>query len=163
MTASVESFAHGFKAGLVMEDAADGAVVLRGRTVLDARELGHALLPLLRYIDIPKDAIKLAVHDGGFELRISRRIAETSRSALGAARTTLMFWLVAGLAGASLMRVSQGLTLLVWSGALLVGAWMLRRGSANGRTMLAARLVSAFSVMAHEHKLILPPGDMEAP
>lgn len=155
--AAVDNFTEGFRRGLVEKDPADGAIVLRGRTVLGAEELAQRLRPMVRFLRLGIDAIRVRVVDGEFELRIAGSAADASEAAQGAARTVLVIWVASALIGFALLGSSQVAALLVWSVGLLVGASALRRGLISGRTMLAARLTVGLGILAHEEQLILPP------
>ncbi len=155
--ASIDLFTEGFRRGLVEKDPADGAIVLRGRTVLKADELAQRLRPMARFLRLGIDALRVRVIDGEFELRVAASAAEASEPAQGAARTVLVIWVASALIGFAMLGTSQVAALLVWSVGLLVGASALRRGLISGRTMLAARLAVGLGVLAHEEQLILPP------
>lgn len=156
---ALDLYTEGFKAGLQERDPADGAIVLRGRTVLKAEELERSLRPMLRFLRIGPEAVRARVFDGKFELRIAAHAAEASSAVQGAARSVILMWMAGGLLGWWMLSVSRVATFLVWGITLLVGAWSLRRGLVSGRTMLAARLAVALGMLAHEEQLILPPAD----
>lgn len=157
---SVESFTRGFTAGMVIEDPYDGAIVARGRTVLAQRELAKTLRPILTYLGVARDAVRLAVHDGSFELRLSKDAADASKPALDSAKLALQVWVGFGLLGLGLLQFApQAVASVVWGLGLLLGAWQLRRGLASGRAMLGARLAMALGMLAHEEQLILPPSE----
>lgn len=155
--AAIDLFTEGFRRGLVEKDPADGAIVLRGRTVLKAEELEQRVKPMLRFLRLAPDASRVRVVDGEFELRVAGSAAEASEPAQGAAKMVLMIWIASALLGFFLLGSSQFAALLVWSAGLLVGASALRRGLISGRTMLAARLAVGLGILAHEEQLILPP------
>ena len=46
--------------------------------------------------------------------------------------------------------------------ALVVGGYVLRKGTFSGRSMLAARLTVALAMLAKEEQLILPPARVTA-
>lgn len=156
---AVDLYTEGFKAGLQERDPADGAIVLRGRTVLKAEELERSLRPALRFLRIGPEAARARVFDGQFELRIAAHAAEASAAVQGAARTVILMWMAGGLLGWWMLSISRVTTFLVWGITLLLGAWSLRRGLVSGRTMLAARLAVALGMLAHEEQLILPPAE----
>jgi hypothetical protein len=156
---AVDLYTEGFKAGLQERDPADGAIVLRGRTVLKAEELERSLRPALRFLRIGPEAARARVFDGQFELRIAAHAAEASAAVQGAARTVILMWMAGGLLGWWMLSISRVATFLVWGITLLLGAWSLRRGLVSGRTMLAARLAVALGMLAHEEQLILPPAE----
>jgi len=156
---AVDLYTEGFKAGLQEKDPADGAIVLRGRTVLKAEELERSLRPMLRFLRVGPDAARARVFDGKFELRIAAQAAEAGEAVQGAARAVLLMWMAGGLLGWWMLSVSRVATFLVWGMTLLLGAWSLRRGLVSGRTMLAARLAVGLGMLAHEQQLILPPAD----
>ncbi len=156
---ALDLYTEGFKAGLQERDPADGAIVLRGRTVLKADELERSLRPMLRFLRIGPEAVRARVFDGQFEVRIASQAAEAGAAVQGAARSVLVMWLAGGLLGWWMLSVSRVVTFLVWGITLLLGAWSLRRGLVSGRTMLAARLAVGLGMLAHEEQLILPPAD----
>jgi hypothetical protein len=156
---ALDLYTEGFKAGLTESDPADKAIVLRGRTVLKVQELERCLRPMLRFLRVGPDSVRMRVFDGKFEVRIAAQAAEASDSVQGAARSVLLMWIAGGLLGWWLMASSQVATMLIWGITLLLGALMLRRSLVSGRTMLAARLAVGLGMLAHEEQLILPPGD----
>lgn len=132
----------------------------RGRTVLKKRELDKSLVPALRYLGIPRDSVGTRVHDGTFEVRIARTVAESHRPALGAARTALRLWIGFGLAGlAAYFWVPGFAAAILWGLGLTLGGLQLRRGLATGRSMLAARVAIGLAMISQEDKLILPPAE----
>ena len=158
--AELESFTRGFSDGIAVEDPADGAIVARGRTVLTSKELSKNLLPALRYLGVPKDAVMTRVHDGKFELRIAKRVAESGNPAISAGKLALQVWVGFGLLGlAAHQLVAPFLAAIIWGIGLLLGGWQLRRGLATGRAMLAARLAIGLAMIAAEQKSILPPAE----
>jgi hypothetical protein len=163
----VDLYAQAFRAGMTIDDPHDGAIVVRGRTVLRDNELRDALKPLLHYLRVPYDALRVWVHDGSFEVRISRRAAEAGRPAVENAKITLKLWFGFGLLGLTVLLWSpffaQAGAALLWGTGLILGGWQLRHGLASGRAMLAARLALGLGMLAREQQLILPPaGDGEA-
>lgn len=156
---ALDLYTEGFKLGLQERDPADGAIVLRGRTVLRADELERSLRPMLRFLRVSPEAARVRVFDGQFELRVASQAAEASASVQGAARSVLLMWMAGALLGWWMLSVSRVATFLVWGISLLLGAWSLRRGLVSGRTMLAARLAVGLGMLAHEEQLILPPTD----
>lgn len=155
---------QGFSGGITVDDPLDNAIVARGRTVLRKKELDKSLLPALRYLGIPREAVDSRVHDGNFEIRIARAVAEAGGPALGAARTALQIWIGAGLLGlAAYAFLPSFAAAIVWGVGLVLGGLQLRRGLATGRAMLAARLAIGLAMMSHEEKLILPPAESEPP
>jgi hypothetical protein len=158
--AELESFTQGFSGGITVEDPADGAIVAHGRTVLSTQQLRKNLLPALRYLGIPKDAVAVRVHDGKFELRIAKRVAESANPVLAAGKLALQVWIGFGLLGlAAYNLVAPFVAAIVWGVGLALGGWQLRRGLATGRAMLAARLAIGLAMIAQEDKLILPPAE----
>lgn len=155
--AAIDLYTEGFRRGLQERDPADGAIVLRGRTVLRAEEMMRSLKPMLRFLRIGPDSIGLRVVEGEFELRVAGQVADASEAVQGAARTVLMIWIFSAIIGYLLLENSQVAALLAWGIGLLVGASALRRGQVSGRTMLAARLAVGLGILAHEEQLILPP------
>jgi hypothetical protein len=155
----LELFTAGFKAGMVVDDPSDHAIVMRGRTVLRDKQMIKALLPTLRFLGIARDHIGLRIHDGEFELRITRAAVEAAKPALDHAKLTLKLWFGAGLTGFvlwSMFKLDWAATIL-WGLALVIGGYVLRQGTFSGRSMLAARLTVALAMLAKEEKLILPP------
>lgn len=156
----VDLYTRGFSEGMILEDEFDGAIVARGRTVLKDFELVKVLRPVLQYLGVPRDAIKLRVFDGSFELRVAKHAAEASRPSLDAGKTALQVWIGFGLLGLAAMQfLPSFVAAFIWSAGLLLGGWQLRRGLVTGRAMLSARLAVALGMLAHEEKLILPPAD----
>ena len=156
--AEVDSYTRGFKAGIVIQDPFDGAIVAHGRTVLREAELARALRPALQYLGVPRDDYKVKVHDGSFELRVAKKIADASSPALDSAKLALQFLLGFGLLGGAVYHfVAPFLAALLWGAGLLLAGWQLRRGVASGRAMLSAKLALALGMLAHEQQLILPP------
>jgi hypothetical protein len=162
----LELYTAGFTAGITLEDPYDGAIVARGRTVSKEPELLRSLRAPLVYLGVPRDAIKVRVGDGRFELRVSKHAADSSRPSLDSAKIALQVWIGFGLLGfAAMQYLPSFVAALVWSAGLLLGAWQLRRGLVTGRAMLSARLAMALAMLAKEEQLILPPvvDDSEAP
>jgi hypothetical protein len=155
---AVDLYTEGFKHGITERDPADGAIVLRGRTVLKVEELQRSLRPMFQFLRVAPDAVRTRVHGGEFEVRVAAQAAEAAAPVQGAARSVLLMWLAGGLLGGWMLSVSRVTTFLVWGLTLMVGAWSLRRGLVAGRTMLAARLAVGLALLAHEEQLILPPG-----
>lgn len=155
---AVDLYTDGFKQGIVERDPGDGAIVLRGRTILKTEELEQRLAPMFKFLRVASDAVRTRVHDGEFEVRVAGQAAEASAAVQGAARSVLLMWIAGGLLGWWMLGVSRVATFLVWGITLIVGAWSLRRGLVSGRTMLAARLAVGLALLAHEEQLILPPG-----
>jgi len=156
----LDLYTHGFSAGMTVDDPLDGAIVARGRTVLREGELRRSLRPALQYLGVPTDAVKLRIHDGTFELRVSKHAAEASRPALDSGKQALKLWIGFGLLGLACMQLlSPALAGLVWGVGLLLGGRQLRRGMASGRAMLAGRLAIGLGMLAQEEKIILPPLD----
>lgn len=152
-------FTEGFKAGLTLDDPADHNIVLRGRTVLREDQLSTALRPILRLLAVGIQQFTLRVHDGEFELRVLPNAAEAATPALDSAKTVLKLWIGVGLVGLAIWTQLEiaWLTMLVWGGGLLVGAYMLRQGAVSGRALLGARLTLALAMYAQQEQLILPP------
>lgn len=156
----VDLYTQGFREGSTLEDPDDHAIVFRGRTVLKAPELRHSLRPLLRYLGVSQDAVAVRVHDGTFEIRLSRRAAETSPAGLDSAKLALKLFVGFGLLGLTIMMWSpffaEAGAAVVWGIGLLLGGWQLRRGIASGRAMLAARFALGLAMLAKEEQLIMP-------
>ncbi len=165
---SVEAdfFIDGFKAGIVMQDPLDGAIVVRGRTVLKASELFSSLRPALQYLGVRKDDYKVKVTAGRFELRVSKQVAEQSTPVLESAKLALQIFFGFGILGfAAYQWMPQWVAGIIWGFALMAGGWQLRQGLVSGRALLGARLTVALGLLAQEEQLILPPAteDLEAP
>lgn len=154
----LELYTDGFKAGMIVEDPYDGAIVARGRTVLGRDELLKSLKPTLRFLSVHRDAVGVEVHDGEFELRIARSAADASSPALDAGWVALQVWLGAAMLGlAAYTMAPMAAAAIIWGVGLVVGGLQLRKGMASGRAMLSARLAMALGMLAQEQKLILPP------
>ena len=155
----LDLYTEGFKAGMTLEDR-DGAVVATGRTVLKQKQLEQALAPMLRYLGVKRDAVRVRVHDGTFELRIAGRAAESQSPALHNAKLALQLWVGFGLLGFAVMQIIPGArfaSAIIWGVGLMLGAWQLRRGLVSGRAMLGAQLAMGLGILAQEEQLILPP------
>lgn len=157
--AELESFTEGFKTGMTLEDKADKAIVLRGRTVLKVRELKKSLLPLLKFLRVPLSEVAMRVHDGEFEIRVSGKVAERAAPALDSAKVALKTFIGFGLLGFLGLQLHQALAAVVWGLGLMLGGYALRQGLVNGRSMLGGRLVVGLAMLAQEEGLVLPPGD----
>lgn len=160
-----DSFTEGFKAGVVLQDPYDGALVARGRTVLKEKELFRSLRPALQYLGVRKDDYKVKVSGNKFELRVAKQVAEQTAPVLDASKVALMVFIgFAAVGFGSYLYVSTALAGVLWGAGLLFGGWQLRRGVVSGRAMLGARLSMALGMLAQEEKLILPPAfeDLEA-
>lgn len=154
----VDLYTRGFTAGMTVEDPYDGSIVARGRTVLADKELLQTLRPTLHYLGVGRDAVKVRVHDGEFELRVDRRAADASSPALDSAKLALQLWIGFGLLGlAGYWFIGSSVAAVLWGVGLLLGGWQVRRGLASGRAMLSARLALALGMLAKEQQLILPP------
>lgn len=162
---AAESFTNGFKAGIVMQDPLDGAIVAHGRTVLKENELFTSLRPALQYLGVRKDDYKVRVTGGRFELRVSKQVAEQSTPVLASAKLALQIFVGFGILGfAAYQMLPQWVAGIIWGFALLVGGWQLKHGLVSGRALLGARLAVALGILAQEEQLILPPAtqDLEA-
>ncbi len=160
----LELYTDGFKSGMVLE-ANDGSIVATGRTVLKQMQLNRALAPMLRYLGVPGDGMKLRVGNGTFEIRIAGRVAEGSSPALSNAKVALQLWFGFGLLGLAvyqLIPVARFMSAILWGVGLMLGSWQLRRGLVSGRAMLGAQLAMGLAMMAQEEQLILPPVPEEA-
>lgn len=155
--AELESFTAGYRAGMVVEDPEDRAIVVRGRTVLKEKQLRKALDPTLRFLKIPPTEMALRLHDGEFELRVGRAVADNAKPVLDSAKVALQVWLAAGLLGLFVMQYSNAGAAILWGLGLILGGWTLRQGLVNGRSMMAARLTVALAMLTKEEGLILPP------
>ena len=161
----LELFTQGFKAGMVLDDPKDHAIVVRGRTVLREKQLRKALQPTVRFLQLSSDQVGLRLHDGEFELRISSVAAEQATPVIDSAKLVLKLWIGAGLVGLAAWNLLglSWLAAIVWGLGLLTGAYVLRQGAVSGRALLAARVVTSLALMAQEEKLILPPAKGAAP
>ncbi|PRP94168.1 hypothetical protein ENSA5_41230 [Enhygromyxa salina] len=155
----LDLFTEGFKAGMVLDDPDDRAIVLRGRTVLRENQMGKALRPTFKFLGVPNDQVALRIFDGEFELRVSQNVAEAAKPALDSARLVLKLWIGLGLVGmlAWYWFSLAWLAALLWGGALVGGGYVLRQGAVSGRALLGARLTVALAMLAQQEKLILPP------
>ncbi len=160
---ALELYTQGFKTALVLRDADDGSMVVSGRTVLKVDELQRALRPMLQFLQLSHEHMRLRVRDGKFELRINDRAADAQTPALDAAKEVLKVWLAAGVVGFALLQVpglgliGSAIALVVWVAGLLWGGFALRRGMVSGRARLGARLALGLGMLAQEEQLILPP------
>ncbi len=155
----LELFTEGFKLGMTVKDPRDHSIVLRGRTVLNSKQLRKSLRPTLRFLEVSIDAVAITVVDGEFEVRVSNAAVEQAHPVTDAVQVVLKLWLGFGLLGliAWNMFHLSWLASLLWGGSLLAGAVTLRRGVVSGRSMLAARLTVALALLAKAEQLILPP------
>jgi hypothetical protein len=158
----LELFTEGFKAGMVLQDRADKAIVLQGRTILARGELKKALTPLTRFLQVPMSEVGVQVHDGKFELRVSNTAAERAAPALDSAKVALKTFFGFGLMGLLAMQLFKPLAAIVWGVGLLLGGYALREGLVNGRSMLAGHFVLGLGMLAQEEGLILPPAEADA-
>ncbi len=160
---ALDLYTQGFKSALVLRDPDDGAMVVTGRTVLKVDQLHRSLRPMLQFLQLSREHVRLQVHDGAFELRVNDRAADAQTPALDAAKEVLKVWLAAGLVGFALLQVpglgivGQFIALAVWIAGLLWGGFSLRRGMVSGRARLGARLTMGLGMLAQEEQLILPP------
>lgn len=158
----LDLFTQGFKAGMTLDDPADKAIVLRGRTVLKKAELKKSLLPVMGFLRIPMSEVGVRVHDGAFELRVSGKQAERAAPALDSAKVALKLWIGFGLVGFLAMQWFQPAAAIIWGLGLILGGYVLRDGLVNGRSMLGGRLVLSLAMLAQAEHLILPPaGDAD--
>lgn len=155
-SAELDLYTEAFKATMVVEDPDDKAIVLRGRTVLDAKQLSRSLRPTLRFLKVSEDLVGLRVHDGTFELRVAAKAAESAAPTLDSAKVALRVMLGFGLVGLMLTQVSQAAAAIAWGGGLLLAGWVLRSGLVSGRAMLAARLAVSLAMLAQAEQLVLP-------
>lgn len=161
-------YTEGFKTAMVLRDPDDAAMVVRGRTVLKVDQLHRALRPMLQFLELSPEYIRLRVRDGGFELRINDRMADAQTPALDAAKDVFKVWLAAGLVGFAILQipsigiVGSILSLLIWMAGLLWGGFALRRGMVSGRARLGARLALGLGMLAQEEQLILPAKSEES-
>jgi hypothetical protein len=158
----VESYTEGFKTGLVLDDPADHAIVLRGRTILREKQLLSQLRPTFKFLRLSKDMIGLRIHDGNFELRIARSAADQAAPATDSSKLALLVWIAAGVLGYALGQLFAPASAVIWGLGLLAGAYILRSGLVNGRSLLAARLLTSLAMMAQEEQLVLPPSGDQA-
>lgn len=161
---AVELYTKGFSAGMTIEDPLDGAIVARGRTVLDRLQLSKSLRPVLRYLGIDPELVALEIVDGRFVLRVHKKATEGSRPVFEAGKLTLQIWIGFGLLGFAAGRfLPPFVSAIFWGVGLLLGGWQLRRGLTTGRAMVAARLAIALGMLAHEEQLVLPPENDQVP
>lgn len=159
----LDLYTKGFSAGMSVEDSFDGAIVARGRTVLSEAQLRKSLRPMLQYLGATADAVKVRVHDGEFELRLAKHAAEASQPVITTGKLTLKLWLVVAVLGyAAYHLITPVAAAIVWGGGLMLGGWLMRRGVASGRAMLASRLALGLGMLAQEEKIILPPAELPA-
>ena len=154
---SLELYRKGFIGGLQISDPLDRAMVLRGRTVLDEKQLKPAIRRIFTHLSLGARNFSLRVDNGEFELRIADQVAHGSGDATQAMRRTLLVFAISGLIGLFFLKIASFVSLLVWSAGLLGGASLLRRGIKDGRVRLAARLVDELAKLAEREQLILPP------
>lgn len=152
----LDLFTQAFAASTVLDDPADHAIVVRGRTTLSDRELLKCLYPTMRFLRVSKDDVVARVYDGTFELRVSSKAAQRAPSNIGHAKAALQVMLGAGLFGWACMEIAQWLTALLWGAGLLTAGWILRRGLVSGRAIMGARLANSLGILAQEEGLILP-------
>jgi hypothetical protein len=155
--AELDSYTEGFKQGMTLDDPADHAIVLRGRTVLREKQLGKSLKPMLRFLRLTSDTVALRVHDGSFELRVSGKAAEEAAPAMDSSKAALSVWIAAAVVGYGLGQLFAPLSAIIWGAGLLGGALILRQGLVNGRSLLAARLTVGLAMLAQEEQSVLPP------
>ncbi len=156
----LDLYTKGFSAGMTVQDAHDGAIVARGRTVLSEKELRRSIRPPLQYLGVSMESVKLRVHDGDFELRIAKQAAESSTPALESGKDALKIFVGFGILGvAAYQIIMPAVAGIIWGIALLLGGWLLRQGMASGRMMLSGRLAIGLGMLAQEEKIILPPID----
>ncbi|MCA9637179.1 MAG: hypothetical protein KC420_14225 [Myxococcales bacterium] len=158
---SLDLYRQGFRRGLRVRDPLDAALVLRGRTVLREEQLAPAIRRIFTHLHLGASTYSLRVDDGEFEVRIAASAADGGSASLEAMRRALLVFVVGGLGGLLLLKSSSAFALLLWSAGLLAGAAILRRGVAEGRTRLAARLVDELAQLAEREQLILPPAGGE--
>ncbi len=156
-------FTQGFKAGIVLQDAFDGAIVAHGRTVLKEQELFASLRPALQYLGVRKDDYKVKVTGDRFELRVLKHVAEQTSPVLESAKLALQVFIGFGILGfAAYQWMPQAVAGVIWGVGLMLGGWQLRSGLVSGRAMLSARLAMALGMLAQQEQLILPPPAEEA-
>lgn len=161
---ALDSFQEGFARGVTMVDDVDGALVLRGRTVLDVEQLRGLLEEPLRRQGLGTGGVVVAVTDGDFEVRVDRGAlmrAGAIRPVGGAAGVSV------GVAvGVALSGVSLGLSGLA-SGPLLAMILVGLAVTAGGlhlswsRRLVARRLVAMMGDVADREGLVLPPAQRE--
>ena len=161
--AALESFTEGFKAGMTVEDPSDGSIVLRGRTVLKEKQLFKSIDPVLRFLQIPRGNVDVRIHDGEFELRVGKVVADQAKPALDSAKVALQVLLAAGLVGWVAGTALALMSPIIWGIGLLVAGYTLRQGLVNGRSLLAARLAVSLGMLAKEEGLVLPPAQALGP
>ncbi|MFO0637390.1 MAG: hypothetical protein U0168_31580 [Nannocystaceae bacterium] len=155
---AADLYTKGFSAGMTIDDPLDGAIVARGRTVLDRLELSRSLRPVLRYLGIAPELVALEVVDGRFALRVHKKATEGSKPVFEAGKVTLQIWIGFGLLGFAAGRFMPAfVSAILWGVGLMLGAWQLRRGLTSGRAMIAARLAIGLGMLAQAEQLVLPP------
>ena len=161
--AALDSFTAGFSEAMVVDDPSDHAIVARGRTVLRQKQLEKVLLPALKFLGITRDAYRVRLHDGEFELRLDKiavdRAASTQSAPVDALKTFAGFGLLGFAVYQLIVPWAAG---IIWGVGLLLGGWQLRRGLTSGRAMLAGKLAIALGMIAKEEGLVLPPADDRA-
>lgn len=154
---ALDLYRRGFARGLRARDPLDGALVLRGRTVLTGDQLLAAMKKIFRHLHLAADGLRVRVHDGVFEVRIAESVANNTSALVDAMRRALLAFVGGGIAGLLLYSTAASFALVAFSLGLLVGAWILRRGLADGRVAFAVRMVEELALLADREQLILPP------
>lgn len=159
---AVDLYRRGFTHGLTAKDPVDGALVLRGRTVLNDDQLLAAMKKIFRHLHLAIDGLRVRVHDGEFEVRIASAVADDASAALAnAMRRALVIWIVAAIAGGLAYSIAPALALLVFGPGLLLGGFILRRGIEEGRVAFTLKMVDELALLADREQLILPPATRE--
>lgn len=158
---ALDLYRRGFAHGLTARDPVDGALVLRGRTVLTDAQLLAAMKKIFRHLHLAIDGLRVRVHDGAFEVRIAESVASNTSALVDAMRRALLAFVGGGLAGLLLYSTAASFALVAFSVGLLIGAWILRRGLADGRVAFAVRMVEELALLADREQLILPPAKKE--
>ncbi|MEZ4450835.1 MAG: hypothetical protein R3B09_15245 [Nannocystaceae bacterium] len=159
---AVDLYRRGFTHGLTAKDPVDGALVLRGRTVLRDDQLLAAMKKIFRHLHLAVEGLRVRVHDGQFEIRIASSVADDTSAALAnAMRRALYIWVLAALFGALAYSIAPALALLVAGPGLLLGGFILRRGIEEGRVAFTLKMVDELALLADREQLILPPAKRE--
>ena len=162
---ALDSFQEGFARGVTMVDGVDGALVLRGRTVLDAGQLWETLAEPLRRQGLGSGGVDVVVVDGDFEVRVDRGAlmrAGAIRPVGGAAGVSVGVAVGVALSGVSLglSGLASGPLLAVILVGLAVGAGGLHLSWS--RRLVARRLVAMMGDVADREGLVLPPTQGES-
>ena len=119
----------------------------------------------MSFLGIARDEYRVRLHDGEFELRMSKLAVERAAATQGAPKDALKTFFSFGLLGFAVYQmVVPWLGGIFWGIGLMLGGWQLRRGLTSGRAMLAGKLAIGLAMIAQDEGLVLPPtGDRPAP